>query len=712
MKRTLIGLVSVTLSWSLAASQTPPRPPQEVAPEDIVRITTQLVQTDVVVTDKNDKIIKDLKLEDFELYDQGKKQDLRFMEFVGVEGVENERRSEGALPALPSYVEAPGTTGVTAKNLKRVVAFVIDDLTMQIPELEPVRKMLLDFVDNKMRDGDLVAIVRVIGGKGLLQQFTSDRQLLRRAISGITLVVHPYSASEVPDQKVDLLALGPTVTNTETGIAPDSNQQTGIPEIYSSNDENVRYNRGLSAIITANLVIDSLKQLPGRKNLVLITEGIPIFETQSSGSSFSNTSAVLSQLTDNAFRAGVVVNSLDPRGLRASPGVKGFQATPAKSAMGNPSPGGSGAFGIGDPGEESALGPMLAGGTEHLGLSTVAGVTGGVSVINTNDFEAGLDKILARSNGYYTLAFRPTELDRKNHRLEVRVRRSGAKVYFHKGYLAREDRTGGPRTKEEAVVAAALSPLAKADIDVTPNVAVKLLPGKAAVDVQMLIGANKLHFTDTPAGTHQVSFDVVAFIFDQMGKRYAGLSETVNLNLTAEDYRLALAEGVAYSATTELPSGFYQVRAVVREGSSGNVGTFSKYLEIPDISKGKLAMSSVFLIAVDSQPTKKLTPLNAQRHVTQKQDLRYVAMIYNPRLREGKPQLRSQMIISQGNKVLFREPEQPVDSNSTAPVMKMGQLGLSKVAPGRYVLTLVITDTLADKKNQTIARSVDFNVAR
>jgi hypothetical protein len=68
------------------------------------------------------------------------------------------------------------------------------------------------------------------------------------------------------------------------------------------------------------------------------------------------------------------------------------------------------------------------------------------------------------------------------------------------------------------------------------------------------------------------------------------------------------------------------------------------------------------------------------------------------------------MIISQGNKVLLREPEQPVDSNGGAPITKMGQLGLSKVAPGRYVLTLVITDTLADKKIQTLAHSIDFTV--
>src|SRR6266571_3689624 len=99
MRRSIALALSLSSVFGAAFSQTPStpqKPPQEIAPEDVIRITTQLVQTDVVVTDKNDKIVKDLKLEDFELFDNGKKQDLKFLEFVGFEGAEKERRSEGA----------------------------------------------------------------------------------------------------------------------------------------------------------------------------------------------------------------------------------------------------------------------------------------------------------------------------------------------------------------------------------------------------------------------------------------------------------------------------------------------------------------------------------------------------------------------------------------------------------------------------------------
>jgi VWFA-related protein len=703
MKTPMAFILAAAVSLSAAVGQTSQsqQKPIEVAPEDIIRITTSLVQTDVVVTDKNDQIVPDLKLDDFELYDNGKKQDLKFMEFVSTE---SPRRSEGDRSAISSYAEPEGsaTGGISAKDLKRVIAFVVDDLNVAVQDLPYVRKTLLDYVNNKMSEGDLVAIVRVVGGKGLLQQFTADRQLLRRAVSLITPVIHPFGSSEEPDQArmtnpVAAQALD-SPTAAESALEP--------PEIFSSNDDTVRYNRSLALITTANLVIDSLKQIPGRKNLVLITGGIPIFEITGP---YSNTSAILGQLADKAFRAGVVVNTYDPRGLRATPGVKSFQATPARSALGGNDPSDI-LFGRGDPGANSALGVGLDAGEEHLGLSTVSKYTGGLAVYNTNDFDEGLNKILLRSSGYYTLAYRPTEsLDNKFHKLEVKVRRGGTRVYNHTRYLARPDTRTTPRTKEEAIAAAARSPLAKNEIDVTPNVAVKLNPGKNAdVDIHILIDAKKLNLH--PVGDrYQDTLDIVGLLFDQMGRSRKGFSETINLDLSQADYQKALAEGLIYSASTDLPPDYYQVRIVVREDGTGSLGSFSKYLEIPDLTKGKLAMSSVFFFATDAKGTKPM-PLLAQRQLHRNQDLRYVAMIYNPRLKDGKPELRSQLIITQGNKVLLRGPEEPLENANGSPVVKMGQLGLSKVAPGRYVLTVIITDTLADKKSQMVGRSLDFTV--
>ena len=710
MKRIAAFILATGVAMCTVVAQTPQTPQkrqQEIAPEDIIRISTALVQTDVVVLDKNERIIPDLKLEDFELYDNGKKQDVKFMEFVSVE---TGRRVEGNRPTVPASVAEieTATGGLSAKDVKRIVAFVVDDLTISIQDLSAVRSLLLDFVNNKMRDGDLVAIVRVVGGKGLLQQLTADRQLLRRAIDAIKPISHPFAVSNSPEPgRIDNPFQPSSVDTSVPGNV--AGELSDTPEISSPNDDVNQLFRGLSSLTTAMFVIDGLKEIPGHKNLVIISGGIPIFEARSTGTAYTNVTYMLNQLSDKAVRAGVVINTLDPRGLNATPGVVGFTQTPGRSNYESEITGTATGFGRGGAADQVAFGPMLAGGAEHLGLGTVAKITGGVSVVNTNDFGAGMEKILTRSDGYYVLAYTPGEkFDRKFHKLEIRVKRPGAKVLHQSGYAAREEKPRELRTKEEQIVAAAVSPLSRRDIDVTPNVAIKLLPGNAAIDIHLLIDANKLNFSEV-GGKRQTSLDIVGFVFDQLGKQRGGFSETINLDLSPQNYQLAKTEGLTYSASTELPPGYYQIRAVVREEGTGSLGTFSKYLEIPDLAKGRLAMSSLFLYAVDSSAT---TLLTAVRQVKHPQDLRYVAMVYNPKQKGGKPQVRAQMIISQGGKVLLRGPEEMVEApaNASSPVIKLGQFGVAKVPKGRYVLTLVITDTLADPKSQTLSRSIDFNV--
>ena len=181
------------------------------------------------------------------------------------------------------------------------MAFVIDDPTIPYTDLPSVRQMLLDFVNNKMLDGDLVAIVRVVGGKGLLQQFTSDRALLRRAIASITINLNPFMASDAPDPvKVNNPQAIPAVDSPSASI-----RIAETPEIYNSNDEFVRLTRGMSTLSTASFIIDSLKEIPGQKNLVIISAGVPIFEAGSTGTAFSNLTYLLNVLSDKAVRSGL-----------------------------------------------------------------------------------------------------------------------------------------------------------------------------------------------------------------------------------------------------------------------------------------------------------------------------------------------------------------------------------------------------------------------
>ncbi|MDT7540661.1 MAG: hypothetical protein QOE33_565 [Acidobacteriota bacterium] len=752
MKKILAHCLCLLLTLSVAA-QTPtprpqPTPPPQPAPqqpaqdEEILRVTTALVQVDAVVVDKNDRPVPDLKMSDFEVYENGKKQNLQFMEFIdtdagtgaGASRVEGNRDLAKVAPGAETTVARE----LSAKDVKRVFAFVVDDLTIPLEDMITVRQLLTDFVNNQMRDGDLVAIVRSVGGKGLLQQFTTDKQLLRRAIAQLTVTTNPLSTFNNPPagrftSAPQMVSAAPGSSGDTVSVGSEADttfEDFGTQNFGDPNDETVRLLRGLVSLSTAKYVVESMKDIPGRKSMVLITGGIPIFEIAGSGASYSNVTYMLNQLTDDAVRSGVAISTMDPRGLKASPGVAKFTDTPARSALGgaadpNFGRGGSSAGraditpsgDLNSAGSDDPFGPLLAGGAEHLGLNTLADATGGVSVVNTNNFHTGLEKVMAHSSGYYLLAYAPTEkFDNKFRRFQIKVKRPGLTVYTHRGYLARSDRAGATPTREESIMTAAKSPLARRDLDVTANVILKPSPtgGKSPIDVHLLIDPKKLTFTQTESGRYQASFDVVGFVYDQLGKLRGGFSETVKTDLTQENYKTAMATGLTYSASTELPPGYYQLRGAVRETGTGNLGTISKYLEVPDISNGRLAMSSLYLFAADPAqgPKAAPVPLLAVRQLTRKQDLRYAALIYNAKNSGGRSELRAQVIISQGGNILYREPEQPVAVTGTAPATKIGQVALSGVPPGRYVLTLIVTDPLADKKSQIVARSIDFSVVK
>lgn len=730
MRQALAFLLSACMLSASAAAQTAtpaqtpapaPTRPQQQQPEDeeVVRITSALVQTDVVVTDKNDRVVEDLKLSDFEVYENGKRQDAKFMEFISVAG---ERRTEGTRPGGGLPESARIERELTTRDVRRVVAFVVDDLTIPFADLNTVRQVLRDFVDNKMEQGDLVAIVRTIGGKGLLQQFTTDKPLLRRAIAHISPTSSNYSTVEGPEPtgvtKNDLLVFG---GDSQLAIAEVNNEL-----VRNVNEETTRLTRGLIGLSTASSVIDSLREIPGRKSLVLFSGGVPVLKAGTldaggvpvgvisgggAGGIYTSIQIVTNRLRDNAVRSGVVINTMDPRGLNAQPAVASFTNTPGRSMMDAPDPG----FGRGVSQQELAiLGQPLSSGSEQLSLRALSDATGGVSVINTNDFKEGLDRVLAHSRGYYALAYTPTEkFDNKFRKLDVKVKRDGVRVFKPTGYFAHEDTRTGPRTKQEELLAALRSPLAKRDLDVSSNLSLRMTPPKGAdLGVNLLIDPKTLNFSQAD-GKYATTLDVVGFVYDELGKLRGGFSETVNASLTSESYQEALKSGLTYSANTQLPPGYYQLKALVREEGSGNVGSISRYVEVPDLAKGRLTMSSLFLHAVQPGGTAGTPlPLTALRQLPRKQDLRYSAIIYNAKAEGGKPQIHSQTIISRDDKVIYRGPEQAavVRGGDATQSFIVEQIGLPKVPSGRYVLTFIITDTLADKKNQTITRSIDFNV--
>jgi hypothetical protein len=132
------------------------------------------------------------------------------------------------------------------------------------------------------------------------------------------------------------------------------------------------------------------------------------------------------------------------------------------------------------------------------------------------------------------------------------------------------------------------------------------------------------------------------------------------------------------------------------------------------MSKKHFTASSIFLHAITSGAGAKAqpVPLTALRQISRKDDLRFSVVVYNAKLDKAKPQLTTRLTISRPDKIIFQGPIEGVDLHGadSSQAIRIGQIGLSKLSPGHYFLTLEVTDNLSDKKNQTLVRNIDFYV--
>ena len=139
---TLSILVVFVTAFAQSASQKP-------ADDQVIRIGVDLVQIDVVVTDRNGKVARGLSKNDFELYENGKKQLTSFFEFV-----ENGKGRNSSTPGKAGAADAtPSPRAAGGADLKRIFAFVVDDLTIGYEDLVYVRQMLGNFVETEMQAG-------------------------------------------------------------------------------------------------------------------------------------------------------------------------------------------------------------------------------------------------------------------------------------------------------------------------------------------------------------------------------------------------------------------------------------------------------------------------------------------------------------------------------------------------------------------------------
>jgi VWFA-related protein len=671
MKTRLKYLLIILLLTTLCGADFKAFSQNKKSNEDIIKISAELVQVDVTVTDKNKKPVSGLKRDDFELYDNGKLQSITTFAYEETKSrrIEEDSEPERALPKA-----------ISAGELRRAVAFIVDTLHMRSENLHRTQKMLEDFIDNKMQAGDLVLILPTAGGSGLFQQFTSDRRLLHRAVDRL----RPFlSITEVRRN----VAVPPTMTMPGRG---------GISQGAISRPDPLEEFDVRSTLMTLNNVTKSLGILPGRKIGIFVSEGFRPFKTQ--------TTADISDVTRRAQRANVIFYSINPKGLEAN------GLTAADDVAGQDL--------------STVLNERFEDNFEmESSLHTIALDTGGKFYRNNNDIKQGLDGLLQINAAYYLLGFQPEEgkWDGKFHTLKVAVRgRPDLSVSTRKGYTARGEKTEETKItnpKVAQVIEAISSPLVRRDIDLQLTPFYSDNSKREPITRTLLhIDATRLNFKQVE-GRYKTDLEVVGFIFDSQGKLADNFNDIIALNFLPKTYEETLKRGLLSSRTMNLKPGVYQLRVFVRETDSGLIGTANNFIDIPNLKSDRLALSSIFL---DAQPLTDQggatnTSTLSQRRYASNSQLDYLFLIYNAKDENKTAQLEMSLRIMKGSQMKYNGPLKPVvamdGSVQPSRIITGGSIVLKNLAPGDYTLEVIVKDKLEKKSSRGVVRQeIDFSI--
>ncbi len=691
----LIALFACGVAPSGSAQQQNPPAQTQQPNQDVVRITTQLVQVDAVVTDKKGNHVEDLATDDFELFVDGKKQDLTHFKHVSLPPVKRELPPVKKSDAPPASPNMPSKK-IEPRDVRRTIAFIVDDLGLSFTSTERVRETLRQFLDRQMQPGDLVAIIRTGRGLGMLEQFTSDKRLLYSAVE--KLMWNPLSRDMVPSFGSEA-SLGESEESQEAAAA----QQTIDDGLNSFRD--TLFSTGTLGAI--NFVVNGLRELPGRKSVMLLSDGFSIYPPSNNANDpdavaqSEMVQQALKQLVEMANRSSVVIYSMDAKGL--------MPLVPGGETGGRPT-GDNYAQAMQD-NQEALEGPV-----------SLAVQTGGIATFNNNDLNLGIQEALYDQQSYYLIGFDPDDekFDRKQHKIKITVKRPGLRVRARQGFYGYDDE---PRETEKSrgrqLFGAMLSPLGVRDLSLkmTPYYFNSTKEG-TLVRALFHIESAKLSFKDTADGKKAVKLDLAAFAFDDKGTALDLNAKHVALTFDEAQYKQVMAEGLTYRADFPVKKpGAYQFRAVLRDIESGRLGTASEFINVPDLSKNRLAMSGLVLTlpkAEDAETTDvKTSPY--VRSFAKTGWVQYGSAIYNVTVdkKTSQPQLSVQAEIYRDGKLLKQLPPKSIELPAKANPKRfdfVGQMLLNNFQPGDYLLRVVVTDALAKKKVGQVEQWMDFSV--
>ncbi len=681
---------------------------------DVLRVYTEIVQTDVMVFDKQGRFVDGLKSSDFELRIDGAPKQVEFFEKVTAGSINEEMQIAAARGS--ARAQSPSTKAPAPLDRGRPIFFYVDDLHLDLPAWQATQKLIKHFIDNEMRQNDEAAIASASGQIGFLQQMTDNKAVLRMALE--RLKVRPYSVRDFER---------PTMTEYQALLL--TNYDYELTNFFI--EATIRLNPGMTRDTAASLVdvraralakesgavatntliglealIKSANALPGRKLIFFISGGFLLDDRN------SDSRNRLLRVTSAAARSGVVIYSMDARGLVATLGDISAQTE----------------FDVSGTLQRANSGELHA---SQDGLSALAADTGGKAVFNTNSLEPGLGRALKETSTYYLLAWKPDQKSQQSkfRRIEVKVvGRPDLTVQVRRGFFDREpeaaktaksEKSGNEKKAAEVLKSPEaelrkeiLAPYPARDIPVALNLTYLNNAPKGVMLSTALEVANEF-FSFVPANEkYNALVTVAGSVFDDKGNVGAGFSNRVTIQSPSLE---SIKDGgdLTYGYPVYIKPGLYQVRVGVRDERTGRSGTAHGWIEIPDLFVGQLALSSLML------GSRKATPettnasaisdtlpnpvaLSIDHRFSPDGFLRFMVLVYNAALAptDSRPDIAVQVQIVRDEQPVTTTALKKISVEGISDLTKIpyaAEVSLNGLPAGRYLLQVSVVDRISKK---------------
>jgi VWFA-related protein len=703
----LVGLLALA-GVALAQQKDTPTPQAE----DVIRIRTDLVQTDVAVFDREGRFIENLKPSAFELRVNGKTREIILFDHISAGRVDEELQLAAARGRSTGVTSAES---VPPSDRGRSFFFYVDDYHVSAGSLKRVRDLLLHFVERDLGQNDELAIITASGQLGILQQLTSDKLVLRTAIEKLRLRnVDVADRARTPMTEADAMAITRGDRRVVDYFVEQLQREMLMPRprgpsavaSKARNQAETAVRSRAQAIVdqaaaTTSATLAGLERLTRssaavawRKVIFFVSDGF-FLDGQ------VNSEKDLQRISDAAARTGTVIYSIEARGL-----VSGSPDASTRIAFDN-----TGRLAGNESGSVEAT---------QQPLRSLALETGGRAFLNANDLRQGTADAIRETSGYYLIAWRPEPEEIQGggfQTIEVTLKDSpNAIVRVRRGYIAQaaERPTTDAKAKssqreknQQPRLADSLHSLfRKTDLPVSLSVGYldtpeELMSLTATVEVDSSSGG----FKNSVIGNEPLELEVVGIVIDERGKAVGAFEQS--LTVTGE----ALSSNeprIIYNHPLQLASGLYQVRVAVQEKRRGMIGSAMQWIDVPRFDKGAFLLSSLFVGEMNDEArlTGKL-PINANHRFRAGSRLGFLIYIYNAEHGASGNDVALQIQILRDDQPVVTKPlikVNGVNTSGSGGVPYGEDIALTGLPAGRYVLKITAIDRIGKKSAEQQAK--------